>query len=501
MSKQKLIGFFFERNYMVPPVLMNKIPESFDFDYFFENNNQIEKASSITVLSEDVFESFNFNNSKVETIIPSNDYIKTSVEVIDTYVDKPKKRKAKDFVLYMKSRYKVIKKILLQRIDLQGTISISKSKLKQEREPVSIIGFVYSIGQTKNGHTMLEIEDPTGIIKVLISAKNEECLELAQELVLDEVIGIVGVQGGPEIIFANNIIFPDIPIQEYKKAQDDVCVAFVSDLHVGSNLFAKDEFERFIDWLNLRHGNEQQKALARKVKYLVISGDLIDGVGIYPGQDKELTIKDIYGQYEALAVYLDSLRDDIKIICCGGNHDALRIAEPQPPLSMDYARSIHAIKNMTLVSNPSTVRIHKMFDILIYHGYCFDHYMNNIDYLRKAGSYEASDVMMEFVLKKRHLAPTHISALYIPDIDRDFRVIERVPDIFVTGHIHYDIKVKSYKNVTLIGCSSFQYKTDFQEKLGHTDIVWGKTAIMNLKTRRTTVMDFRNEEDIKEENR
>ena len=74
--------------------------------------------------------------------------------------------------------------------------------------------------------------------------------------------------------------------KEYKKAKDDVCVAFVSDLHVGSKMFAKEEFERFIDWLNLLHGTDEQKALARKVKYLVISGDLIDGVGIYPGQEK-----------------------------------------------------------------------------------------------------------------------------------------------------------------------------------------------------------------------
>ena len=34
--------------------------------------------------------------------------------------------------------------------------------------------------------------------------------------------------------------------------------------------------------------------LAKTVKYLVLSGDCVDGVGIYPGQDKELAIPDLY---------------------------------------------------------------------------------------------------------------------------------------------------------------------------------------------------------------
>jgi DNA polymerase II small subunit len=98
--------------------------------------------------------------------------------------------------------------------------------------------------------------------------------------------------------------------------------------------------------------------------------------------------------------------------------------------------------------------------------------------------------MMEFVLKKRHRAPTHVSSSYVPDTEKDFLVIEKVPDIFVTGHIHHDLKLGSYKGVTLIGCPSFQSKTIFQEKTGHTNIVTGKVPLVNLKTRQVKVMDF-----------
>ena len=43
------------------------------------------------------------------------------------------------------------------------------------------------------------------------------------------------------MVYVKEIIFPDVPIKEYKRVQDDVCVAFISDLHVGSKMFAKEE--------------------------------------------------------------------------------------------------------------------------------------------------------------------------------------------------------------------------------------------------------------------
>ncbi|MDP3727845.1 MAG: metallophosphoesterase [bacterium] len=489
MSKQKLVSFFFEKNYMVSPNFLKKIPDSFDYDYFLQSHKNFQKSQNTILLTEEMFQNFFISPAPVSF---DSSYI-TKVEVLDSYVDKPKKREVKDFVSHMKCRYSSLKKFLLQRTELQGAISINKAFIKNQKEAVALIGFVYGKEKTKNGNYILEIEDPTGIIKVLIGNKNEELLKVMDELVLDEVIGIVGSMGDT-IVYAKEIIFPDIPIKEYKKAKDDVCVAFVSDLHIGSKMFAKEEFERFIDWLNLFYGNEEQIELARKVKYLVITGDLIDGVGIYPGQEKELDIEDIYNQYDALTKYLGSLRKDIKIILCGGNHDALRLSEPQPPLSREFARSLYALKNLTIVSNPALVRIHDMFDILLYHGYCFDYYMNTVESLRNAGAYDASDMMMEFVLKKRHIAPTHISSLYIPDVEKDYLVIEKVPDFFVTGHIHHDVKISSYKNVTLIGSCSFQYKTAFQEKLGHTNITWGKSTVINLKTRQIKIVDFRKEE-------
>ena len=74
---------------------------------------------------------------------------------------------------------------------------------------------------------------------------------------------------------------PDIPsTKEFKKAEDEAYVVFTADLHVGSDVFYKDDFLKFVDWINGNTGSVKQKEIAKKVKYLFIVGDLVDGVGI-----------------------------------------------------------------------------------------------------------------------------------------------------------------------------------------------------------------------------
>lgn len=493
MTKQKLVSFFFEKNFMISPDILKKIPNDFDYDNFLKKNNSLSRNTNTMLLTEELFNSF---IPKPEIIIEEN--IVTKVEVIDPYVDSPKKREVKDFVGYMKARYNSLRKILMQRNEFSTAISVSKLFSKKIKDPISLIGLVYKIDQTKNGNYILEIEDPTGIVKVLISANSIDLLDLVSEIVLDEVVGIVGTMG-EGLVYVKQIIFPDLPVKEYKKTKDDVSVVFISDLHIGSKLFAKYEFERFIDWLNLDFGTDEQKEVASKVKYLIISGDLIDGIGIYPGQEKELTLNDIYAQYEEVWRYLSKIRKDIKIVLGAGNHDAMRLSEPQPLLSRDFARKLYELENAIFVNNPGFVKIHGMFDVFMYHGYGFYYYYNNVPYLRKAGSYDAADKMMEFVLRKRHLSPTHVSTLYIPDVNKDSLVIEKIPDFFVTGCIHHDVKIGSYKGVTLISCSPFQYKTAYQEKLGHINIIVGRIPVINLKTRQIKIIDFRKEEKLIQE--
>ena len=415
------------------------------------------------------------------------------VKVIYSYKEEPKKREPQDFVDYFNSRYKAIEKILKQRQELKTTVSINRIANKQEKENVAIIGIVSSKQTTKNGNLLLMLEDPTGKRNVLINKNKPSLFNEAKDIVLDEVIGVVGVNVDT-ITFVNSIIWPDIPTtKELKKTDQEKYALFLSDLHVGSSKFLPDDFEKFLRWINGEMGNEQQRSIAKKVEYIFIAGDLVDGCGIYPEQDKELIINDVYEQYRECAKLLKQIPQHIPLIICPGNHDALRISEPQPILSKDFAKPMHELNNAIMVSNPSLVNINSTgnfsgFDVLMYHGYSFDYFVAQVDSLRNQGGYDRADLIMKFLLKRRHLAPSHLSTLYIPDTKKDPLVIEKVPDFFLSGHIHKSITA-NYRNTTLICGSCWQSKTTFQEKVGHNPEP-SRVPIVNLQTRDVKILKF-----------
>ena len=417
---------------------------------------------------------------------------KKKVNVIFSYEEDSKKREVQDFVQYFNNRYRALEKILRIRPELKNILTINRIIGKKDRENVSCIGMVKEKETTKNNNLFLTLEDPTGSIKVLVNKNKPELFSQAESIVLDETIGINGVNGD-NIIFANSIVWPDIAQKELKKSPDDAYAIFLSDLHVGSKNFLPDAFDKFIKWINLEAGNEKQRELAEKVKYIFIAGDLVDGCGIYPEQDEELLIKDIYSQYDECARLLAQIPSHIPVVVCPGNHDALRISEPQPALYTDFAKAIYDLPNVVSVSNPSLVNIHASenfsgFDVLMYHGYSFDYFIDNVDSIRNNGGYDRADLIMKFLLKRRHLAPTHTATLYIPDVKQDPLVITRVPDFFVTGHIHKSIAA-NYKNITLISGSCWQSKTTFQEKVGHNPEP-GRVPLVDLKTREIKILKF-----------
>ena len=417
----------------------------------------------------------------------------SKVNVIFSYKSEPKKREAQDFIDYFTVRFKSIENILKQRQELQSTISISRLLNKKDREQIAVIGMVRDKQQTKNGNYMIVIEDDTACIRVIINKTKPSLFNIAKDIVLDEVIGVVGVNG-ENIIFANNLFCPDIPIsKEIKKAEDESYAIFLSDLHVGSKYFLGEDFNRFLRWINQDLGNETQREIASKVKYIFIIGDLVDGCGVYPGQEKELTIKDIKDQYNECANLLSEIPKHIKLIICPGNHDAMRVAEPQFQIYKDFAESLYNLPNTIMTSNPALVNMHSSknfpgFDVLLYHGYSFDYYVTEVESIRTNGGYDRADLIMKFLLQKRHLAPAHTSTLYMPDSKFDPLFINKVPDFFVSGHIH-KAAASNYRNITLISGSCWQGKTAYQEKVGHHPEP-SRVPIVNLQTRQVKMLKF-----------
>ncbi len=432
------------------------------------------------------------NGASPSELLSGNHATVSSVRIVSEYDDKPKKRSVQDFIDYFNARYRSIERLLQPRQELQNLTSIARVRAKKDREQVSIIGIVADKRVTKNEHIMLTLEDTTGRINVLIAKSKPELHTPARDIVFDEVIGISGIPG-EDIIFANNFVLPDIPIIEVKKCPEEVYAVVLSCVHVGSARFERERFERFIEWVNGRV--PEQREVVDKLKYIFVCGDVVDGVGIYPQQEKELSITDIREQYRECARLLSKVPHKIQVIICPGNHDVGRISEPQPKLSKDYAAPLWDLPNVTMVCNPCLVNIHGSsdfpgFDVLMYHGYSFDDYGEVVPSIKNSGTHisDRAPLIMRFLLQRRHLAPQHTSTMYIPDARMDPLVIERVPDIFVAGHIH-KAGVLHYRGVSLVCGSCFQSKTDFQEKVGH-DPEPGVVPLINLQTRQISFMRF-----------
>ena len=501
IDQKEMIEFLLDKGIFVSPeFFMQKTNEEMGIIFDYIKRNQIdnmaffEEEMEKILLQSKIHNTGDINSSMINGEEAEHKAKRGNLEIIFSYDEEVlKKRDIQDFVAYFNSRYKAIRSILMQRQEMQNITSLNRLKTRKESGNATVCGLILNISVTKNDNIIITLEDPTDTIKILFSKSKPEVYEIAKTLVEDEVIGVIGTIKD-NFLFANTLLLPDIPAsKELKKCPGEAYAIFISDVHIGSKLFMEEEFKKLMMWLSGEVGNDEQKKTANLVKYVFITGDLIDGVGIYPKMENDLKIMDIEGQYEKAAEYLEIIPKDKHIIICPGNHDAMRIAEPQLKIPKRYAPRLYEMENVTMVSNPSILRIHKSekfegFEVLMYHGYSYDYYYLNVNSIRLAGGMDKPDIIMKFLLKRRHLAPTYKSTQIIPDTKVDNLVIMRIPDFFVSGHVHRP-GVTNYRGVSLISSSCFQLKTDFQEKVGHNPQP-GRVPLVNLQTREVKMLRF-----------
>lgn len=443
------------------------------------NTAEIEHSEEDQELNQE-FEnsSSKFRTDKTVTIRDSGnrEKIRTKVEILDQAELSTEDKNVPEFLQYYNDRYERMKKLLMRRMEMKSATTVNRLERRNEGEEAATIGLVKSKYSTNSGKYIVELEDKTGSFKALIDEREGD------RIVPDEVIGVQGSMGG-DIIYANNVVRPDLPIpQGVKTTEDKVSAAYISDLHIGSIDTLDKRLNRFAEWMN--------SSEADKIGYLVMPGDVVEGVGTYPGQEEELEITDIYKQYSAFEDWVEKIPEHIQILIGPGNHDITRLAEPQPTLPEKALPRISDFNNVHLVQNPQTVRLHAIESEgilnLMYHGYSFDEQIDMIKALREKAYDQPHHVMID-LLKRRHLAPTFGSNLLSPE-DRDNLVIEQPPDVFVAGHLHSHSN-ESYKGVNVIASSTFQAQTDFQKRVGHEPDP-GKVTIVDYNTRNTEVKQF-----------
>ncbi|QGA81074.1 DNA-directed DNA polymerase II small subunit [Halomicrobium sp. LC1Hm] len=379
-----------------------------------------------------------------------------------------------DFVSVFRDRYEKLSKQLRGRVNHRPTNALERMSGGEE---AAIVGMVSDIRSTASGHWLIELEDTNGTFPCLVM-KDRAIADLVQELLYDEVIAVDGTladDGG--ILFVDSLHFPDIPrTHDPSTADRPVQAALISDVHVGSQEFMADAWHRFADWL---HTEE-----AANVEYLLLAGDMVEGVGVYPDQDEELDVVDIYEQYERFSEYLKEIPGDIEVRMIPGNHDAVRLAEPQPAFDEEL-RSIMTAHDAQVHSNPSLVTVEGV-TVLMYHGVSLDEVIAELP--DEKASYDEPHKAMYQLLKKRHVAPQYGGHTRLAPEDRDYLVMEEVPDVFHTGHVH-KLGWGKYHNVLAINSGCWQAQTDFQKSV-NIDPDAGFAPILNLDTLDMTVRKF-----------
>jgi len=388
-----------------------------------------------------------------------------------------------DYLEYFRDRFTRIEKLLRQRIDVKSATSVLDALRAQANTRLKIIGMVAEKRESKQ-KTILTVEDLRASATVLVPQNaSHELQKRVQLLLLDQVVCLSVVKTRSNLLIAEDVIFPDIAQRPQHKAQEPIYAALTSDMHTGSTKFTREAFSRFILWLNGKYGNEKMREIAGHIKYVLVAGDIVDGVGVYPNQIKELAVKDVHKQYKLAAKYLEQIPDYIEVIIIPGNHDAPRKALPQPAIANIFLETLQESRKVHSLGDPCYLSLHGV-EILMYHGRSLDDVISTVPDMTHSHPEKA----MRLLLQSRHLAPLYGGKTPLSPENKDFLVIERVPDIFHVGHVHA-LEYANYRGVLAVNSGCWQEQTDYMRRNGFTPTP-AKVPVVNLQTLEVTVVPF-----------
>jgi len=386
-----------------------------------------------------------------------------------------------DFHKYFCDRFERMSRILKERLDARDAVTLRRALKTPPNSKVKFIAMVTE-KRDRKGRAFLRVEDLEEAATVLVP----EALAsqyTALNLTLDQVVCFDTVKGQRDFFIAKSIIFPDIPERKLEATDDPLSALLLADVHFGSKTFLDEVFSRMIFWLNGKLGSEKQVEAAGAVKYLTIAGDLVDGVGVYPDQERDLLIPDIYRQYQLVAQYIEQIPEHIEVIVIPGNHDAVSQALPQPAIPSQYAEPVYEVRRITSLGNPCEVKLNDRA-FLIYHG------NNLVDVISSIpnASLEQPHKGVEHLLKIRHLAPEFGAKTPISPELADLLVIQRPPDVMQTGHLHREGYV-NYRGSQIVCCGAWQAQTEYQRRQG-VNPTTGSASIIHLGEVRPSVLNF-----------
>jgi DNA polymerase II small subunit len=451
--------------------------------YRYNNDNDIKKTENFLSIRRDIV-----NNHQEKTdenykiVYDSNDKI-NSGEGVAGYTSLFRSRYEKSLkILSLRQNSRKLKKIeTIKQLFNQTKTNNNSMSREFSNNSLFAAGLIMN-KEIKNNSYNITIDDQTGLLTA--TTYNEELKKQISMLTVDQMVMIEFEDSSKKRKNTiKNLYSLDIPDRVANKAKSEVFSILISDLHIGSKFFMEKEFQSFLEWLN---GNENgNNDIISKIKYICICGDLIDGIGIFPNQDRELLEKDSYSQMDHAIKILSKIPKHMKVFLIPGNHDLGRRALPQPSIPKKYAEKLYSQDNITMLGNPCMISMEGI-KILMFHGQSLDDIIASIPGL----SYSKPAEAMKVLLKSRHLSPIYGQRTPIAPEKEDMMIIEEVPDILHSGHVHV-IDVDSYKGTLLVNSGAWQSQTPFQQTMGITPTPAIAIAI-NLSSLKPYKIDFNN---------
>lgn len=437
--------------------IITKLPPELDPSAILDRviNSKKTKSPSNKVITEDDLREFLPQTMGEMVFARDEEDLEPTVEILSdpSHVISPVEagRAYKELFL---DRYNRLLSIVKTRPDMRGIITLAQAKEAPVGKQITVAGLVAS-RRNRKGKVEITIDDPTENLRVVCNEEKLAGDTLTAPLDSLIVVSLIKTKSGQFI--ATDVRLPDVAERRPITSSHVIYAVLLSDLHVGSRMFLYDDFVRFLYWINGKSGDLD---IVRRIRYLVIGGDLVDGIGVYPNQELQLSEKSIRNQYALAFQLIEQIPKTIQVLITPGNHDAVRQALPQPSIPADVAGQLYNLDNVRLLGNPAYIKLSGV-EFLVYHGKSLDDIISTTPDL----SYKRPTKAMEVLIRARHLAPTYGKRTSISPETRDLLVIASVPDVFHCGHVH-TFDVANYRGTLLVNSGTFQSKTMFQANMG-----------------------------------
>ncbi len=445
LSKEKLIELFKNKKILITQDAIDYI-----YDFLVKEENALNFLNSILeelslkkeIVTKEILEKIikNRTTAKFKNEVKTSSSMERYEEGLFSITS--------GYLGLIQDRLIKVRKLIEKIHNKRPAVSLAGLDKYPENYNVSVLGIVFSKEEGKYDSISIEIEDLFGSAKVIIPSSKLN--DIAKEIDEDDIILIEGkIKKGKtgSYILAENIIYPELEFTSKNEEGEDVLIAITSDIRYGNENFLEEKLMEFIDFINGKF--EEYNEIAKKIKYLIICGDLIEGVSFeskYYG-----LIDEIEEEYSGIAKILDKIRKDIEIIIIPGERDVIIPSIPLPELNKEIAQELFELKNLKILTDPNFIQLGNR-RILLTHGFYFENVVRKY-MLQTFNGEKAIEYAVKHLFKRRNLVPNlRINGL-LP-IGYDPFVIYEKPDLFIFGH--YDIPTTFvYKQCLVISNSSW----------------------------------------------